>query len=409
MPSDSPPPTKAGLLKWWTQFTHAQNRKKDSDSTRSVDQEEHPVFQKPLKESLRYASVQISTANANGELYVWGYIPVVVAKCGLYLKENATEVEGTFRVNGSTKRMRDLQAAFETPPRYGKSLDWKNEHFTTHDVASVFRRYLTQMPEPVIPHDMYHDFRDVLGKKPFNHDEVIATYKRLIQRMPRANQYLLLYVLDLLSVFARKSDKNLMTATNLAVIFRPGLISHPNHEMSPGEHALSQRVLEFLIAQQDWFLLDIPPPPRSEPSSSWKPPPRPHHAHTQIPSEEDSDLVVVPSSDDEHTPIAGGWKLVGRERRRISRRRTTLEHTDSLDRSEDVDSGQLSPVLETPTSRPVSQGSGPAAVGVSRSRTLPSNRSSTEDEKHRARVLRKQKRASAQPRHPTASGGHAGG
>ena len=29
----------------------------------------------------------------------------------------ATEVEGTFRVNGSNKRMRELQAAFETPPR----------------------------------------------------------------------------------------------------------------------------------------------------------------------------------------------------------------------------------------------------------------------------------------------------
>jgi hypothetical protein len=40
----------------------------------------HTVFGKPLKESLKYASVQISTANANGELYVWGYIPVVVAK-----------------------------------------------------------------------------------------------------------------------------------------------------------------------------------------------------------------------------------------------------------------------------------------------------------------------------------------
>ena len=38
------------------------------------------MFGKPLKESLKYASVQISTANANGELYVWGYIPVVVAK-----------------------------------------------------------------------------------------------------------------------------------------------------------------------------------------------------------------------------------------------------------------------------------------------------------------------------------------
>lgn len=58
-----------------------------------------------------------------------------VPSSGLYLKENgtslsffcctfdislsslATEVEGTFRVNGSNKRMRDLQAAFETAPR----------------------------------------------------------------------------------------------------------------------------------------------------------------------------------------------------------------------------------------------------------------------------------------------------
>ena len=38
------------------------------------------VFGKSLKDGLQYASVQISTANANGELYVWGFIPVVVAK-----------------------------------------------------------------------------------------------------------------------------------------------------------------------------------------------------------------------------------------------------------------------------------------------------------------------------------------
>jgi hypothetical protein len=48
---------------------------------------------------------------------------------------------------------------------------------------------------------------------------------------------------------------------DLAVIFRPGLISHPTHEMEPKEHQLSQSVLEFLIEHQDWFMLDIPPPP----------------------------------------------------------------------------------------------------------------------------------------------------
>lgn len=48
------------------------------------------------------------------------------------------------------------------------------------------------------------------------------------------------------------------------MIFRPGLLSHPAHEMSPKEHRLSQEVLEFLIAHQDWFMLDVPPPPRND-------------------------------------------------------------------------------------------------------------------------------------------------
>ena len=41
--------------------------------------------------------------------------------------------------------------------------------------------------------------------------------------------------------------------------------------MSPQEHALSQSVLEFLIAQQDWFMLDIAPAPEGSPAASWDP------------------------------------------------------------------------------------------------------------------------------------------
>ncbi|KAF8959139.1 Rho GTPase activation protein, partial [Flammula alnicola] len=252
------PPNQVNLKAWWNQFNFVPKTKKNV--IEGPYREDHPVFGKMLKESSRYTSVQISTANADGDLYVWGYIPIVVAKCGLYLKENASEVPGTFRISGSHERMRELQAAFESPPRYGKSIDWEHESYTTHDVASIFLRYLTQMPEPVIPYDMYHLFRAALAKQPFNHEEAIMTYKSLIRRMPRANQYLLLYVLDLLWLFAYKSDKNLMTATNLAVIFRPCLLSHPQHEMSLHEHALSQGVLEFLIAQLDWFMGDTVPP-----------------------------------------------------------------------------------------------------------------------------------------------------
>lgn len=151
------------------------------------------VFGSPLRDSLKFANVQISTANANGMLYVWGYIPVVIAKwfvvvsssraacahrfgSGLYLKERATEVEGIFQVDGSHKRMSELQALFEMPPRvcasvandqllglhfsqYGRSIDWNQEKASIHDIANIFRRYLAQMSEPVIPTNMYYDVR----------------------------------------------------------------------------------------------------------------------------------------------------------------------------------------------------------------------------------------------------------
>jgi hypothetical protein len=93
--------------------------------------------------------------------------------------------------------------------------------------------------------------------------------------------------------------------TDLAVIFRPAVLSHPDHEMQPQEHRLSQEVLEFLIAHQDWFMLDVTPPSASG-----------------VGSDEEQDVIL--SSDDEGN--GGGWKLVGSPQpTRIMRRRTLNE------------------------------------------------------------------------------------
>lgn len=298
-------------------------------------------------------------------MYVWGYIPVVVAKCGLYLKEKATETEGIFRINGSAKRMRDLQVVFQTPPRYGKNIDWKAETFTNHDVATLFRRYLVKMPEPVVPSHLYHEFRAIY-RSTKKAEEVIQEYKRLIKSMPRPNQYLLLYVLDLLSVFARKADKNFMTASNLAVIFRPGILAHKDHELAPDENELSTQVLEFLIDHQDWFMLDIPPLPQSETDSMKTNNTRGHggasstaalplpsqqvntashvggtvsSTHANANDEYDTDINVGPSSDDDQrdqrhdSPVRGGWKL-------IHRRTKKEKEKDRERRSEDLSRGR---------------------------------------------------------------------
>ena len=182
----------------------------------------------------------------------------------------ATNVEGIFRLSGSEKRIKELKTIFDSPDRYGKGLDWAG--YTVHDAANVLRRYLNQLPEPIVPLDLYGRFREPLRghtmqavgdtegpqlDDKFDIQSAIVTYQQLITELPPLNRQLLLYILDLLAVFASKSDENRMNSQNLAAIFQPGLLSHPSHDMAPVEYRLSQAVLIFLIENQDHFLIGM--------------------------------------------------------------------------------------------------------------------------------------------------------
>lgn len=45
------------------------------------------IFGVPLRQSITYANVAISLVDADGKSYIYGYVPIVVAKCGVFLKE----------------------------------------------------------------------------------------------------------------------------------------------------------------------------------------------------------------------------------------------------------------------------------------------------------------------------------
>ncbi|KAL8867458.1 MAG: hypothetical protein Q9174_005654 [Haloplaca sp. 1 TL-2023] len=264
------PPSKRDLTSWWKNFK--KNTKKEEEKAEVVEAPSL-IFGVPLQDSIKYANVAISLTNEQGESYIYGYVPIVVAKCGVFLKEKATDVEGIFRLSGSNKRIKELQTVFDSPDRFGKGLDWTG--YTVHDAANILRRYLNNLPQPIVPLDFYERFRDPLRSHQsqavgtgehevtaqdtgdFEVPTAIAIYQKLITELPSLNRQLLLYILDLLAVFSSKADLNRMTSANLSAIFQPGLLSHPNHDMEPKEYRLSQDVLIFLIENQDSFLVGM--------------------------------------------------------------------------------------------------------------------------------------------------------
>lgn len=300
------------------------------------------IFGVSLEESVNcaYATIQIRDKNNQSAV---GKIPVLVANCARFLKKDATQVEGIFRLSGSARRIRELQLILTDPAQnYGKDLDWSL--FTVHDAANLLRRYLNNLPEPIIPLEFYNKFREPLdeypeivehlqgynaisattppisaaispvmkveeaelpvaamtlklsqttnqtdsidpldkhptdsssssepspteSEKPSSENtsdkakpvdkvqlrketrQAIREYRDLIDQLPILNQQLLLYILDLLFTFSQESEKNLMPAVNLASIFQPSIISHPDHDMSPKEYHMSRAVTQFLIEQ----------------------------------------------------------------------------------------------------------------------------------------------------------------
>jgi hypothetical protein len=274
--------------------------------TNALVDENSKYFGVPLHEAIDQACAKISILNNDSNLdqvLQYGKIPIVVAKCGVYLKKKGLTVEGIFRVGGSSKRLKELQLTFNSPPSFGKKLSW--DGYTVHDAASILRRYLNALPEPLIPLELYETFREPLRTRPriinymkfkaenpnkslrdsdnpvdillttspepdlenalaVNEDEKkkqrknyrkltrdvhnsIEEYKVLVDQLPILSKQLLFYILDLLAMVQNHADKNLMSSRNLAAIFQPSILSHPDHDMDPEEYALSQVVVEFLI------------------------------------------------------------------------------------------------------------------------------------------------------------------
>lgn len=162
-----------------------------------------------------------------------------------------------------------MEAALNTVECSWGRLDWTA--YTVYDAANVLLRYLLHLPEPVIPSAFYNLFRKPLEDYKArtlafigSHDRqspqdsaldiAIHAYQTLIAELPAPNRHLLLYLLDLLAVFAANSEINKMTIPRLAAVFEPTILSYDQHSFSATEKQLSQDILSFLIEHQDRFL-----------------------------------------------------------------------------------------------------------------------------------------------------------
>eukprot|EP01129_Flabellula_baltica_P006304 TRINITY_DN2347_c0_g1_i1.p1 TRINITY_DN2347_c0_g1~~TRINITY_DN2347_c0_g1_i1.p1 ORF type:complete len:323 (+),score=68.89 TRINITY_DN2347_c0_g1_i1:17-985(+) len=162
-----------------------------------------------------------------------------VDQCMSFVERYCSEV-GLYRKCGSLQNITDLKNRFENSDNY--VLD---ENEDVHEVAGLLKLFLREMPEPLIPFDLYDVFIAAAAVHEMNADIL----KNLIKYLPELNVKLLRRLFLHLNMLYQNSSENLMSSSNLAVVFAPSLLisSDPDPTIFIGDIEVANNLIELFV------------------------------------------------------------------------------------------------------------------------------------------------------------------
>ncbi|KAF8513121.1 hypothetical protein BU17DRAFT_95615 [Hysterangium stoloniferum] len=205
-------------------------------------------------------------------------IPALVYRCVQHLHRWGLEEEGLFRISGRSSHITRLKTQFDAGADYN-IIDCSPSELDPHAVASVFKAYLRELPEPILTKALASLFDNAItaensraiptgvtgalaktvgqngpslpssptGPRPMPipmlrkppslstftlptssslrapSNTLIETLGDLISRLPRENHDLLLTVVELIKATAARSKETKMPLSNLLLVFCPSL------------------------------------------------------------------------------------------------------------------------------------------------------------------------------------------
>mmetsp|Transcript_15840 Transcript_15840/g.40150 ORF Transcript_15840/g.40150 Transcript_15840/m.40150 type:complete len:217 (-) Transcript_15840:2129-2779(-) len=138
-------------------------------------------------------------------------IPKVVRECCEYLSKYALRTEGLFRVDGSEVEVQKLVNSYNAGKR--TDLSKAKDHFV---VGTLFKRFLGKLPQSLITKEFYEkafEFRDA----PI--DEQVKGWRALLDAIDGGPRQIIKFVFAFLKNVERNEGFNMMSATNLGIVF----------------------------------------------------------------------------------------------------------------------------------------------------------------------------------------------
>ncbi|XP_054610120.1 oligophrenin-1-like [Dunckerocampus dactyliophorus] len=195
-----------------------------------------------------------------------------VRKCINYVEEKGLTQEGVYRTVGSNIQVQKLLNAFFDPANSGDVDLHSGDDWDIKTITSAMKFYLRSLSEPLMTYDLHRDL--MLAAKSDSLDFRLSEIHSLTYKLPDRNREMLEMLIKHLVVVCSHSEENLMTPSNMAVIYGPTLMRAKEETVAAMLDIKFQNiVVEILIEEYKKIFSHMPedsnappiPPPRITP------------------------------------------------------------------------------------------------------------------------------------------------
>ncbi|XP_014605438.1 PREDICTED: arf-GAP with Rho-GAP domain, ANK repeat and PH domain-containing protein 1 [Polistes canadensis] len=168
-------------------------------------------------------------------------VPVILDKCINFISTHGIMSEGIYRRSGSSSAVIRLLEAFR---KDAWAIQITRGSYSEHDVATVLRRFLRDLPESLFPASIHDSLCQ--SSELTNEDERIKAYRNLLTKLDSITSATIRRILAHLHYLSQQSSRNLMTVENLSAIWGPTLM-HTGENSAEDWNREETKVISDLI------------------------------------------------------------------------------------------------------------------------------------------------------------------
>ncbi|XP_048812295.1 unconventional myosin-IXa isoform X6 [Lagopus muta] len=148
-------------------------------------------------------------------------VPLLVEKLINYIEMHGLYTEGIYRKSGSTNKIKELRQGLDT------DIDNVNlDDYNIHVIASVFKQWLRDLPNPLMTFELYEEFLRAMGLQ--ERRETVRGVYSVIDQLSRTHLSTLERLIFHLVRIALQEETNRMSANALAIVFAPCILRCPD-------------------------------------------------------------------------------------------------------------------------------------------------------------------------------------